>query len=117
MEFAITLVFGILLGILIKYFIDKNSFIADTPEEPEIDKEKITELPAFVFETATELDDFFSKTSHPKDLLNNYEFNDTVNNLVKSDISNDALIAYANGENLLVSCIVLEALLVKLLIL
>jgi len=109
MEIAITFLLGIFIGILIKYYIDKDASIEYTPKEPELD-EGITELPKFVFETATELDDFFSNTSHPKDLLSNTEFNYIVKNLLKSDITNEALIAYANSENLLISCIVLQAL-------
>jgi len=110
MEIAITFLLGIFIGILIKYYIDKDTATEYTPtKEPELDEE-ITELPAFVFETANELDDFFSNTSHPKDLLGNNEFNYTVKNLLKSEVTNEVLVAYANGDNLLISCIVLQAL-------
>lgn len=110
MWFSIVLISGIIIGALIKFYIDKK---AESEFKPKIilPKKKSTELPPFVFDTAEELNEFFSTISHPKDLLGNFEFTNAADKIDNSDVTDETLLSYVFGDNILISHLVLESLL------
>ena len=63
-----------------------------------------------LYEIADQVEEYFSKTAHPKDLLNAPDLKRGIEIINDSDISDDELIKYCSGENILIACIASEAL-------
>ncbi len=79
------------------------------------DHSDITETPdAFniseIYDIASDMEEFFSNTAHPKDLLDSEDFKQGVKVFNNSKISNNELYGYCTGENVKISCIAYEAL-------
>jgi ATP-dependent Clp protease ATP-binding subunit ClpC len=63
-----------------------------------------------IYSIAAALEDFFNESAHPKDLLTNAEFERGAKYFQKSEFSNEELLSYANGENIIIACLAFEAL-------
>ena len=63
-----------------------------------------------IYQIAADIKNFFEFTARPKDLLDFPEFLNGVSLLKKSDLSEDSLIEYYAGGNIIISCMALEAL-------
>ena len=63
-----------------------------------------------LYQLADALDDFYTNSAHPMDLLSSSDFMKGVEHLARAEHADDTLIAYAYGDNELIACMALEAL-------
>jgi ATP-dependent Clp protease ATP-binding subunit ClpC len=63
-----------------------------------------------LYRVAEQLEEFFNKSAHPKDLLENEDFKRGVEMLSSEHYSEEELIAYYAGDNQLIACMALVAL-------
>ena len=63
-----------------------------------------------VYSFAAELESFFERTAHPRDLIGHDVFEKGVGTLMTPNFDDDALIVFGKGENLPLACMAFEAL-------
>ena len=103
--YLIMMALGVFIGYKLKYRDDEKS------TEPEKHRYAGEESgTGILYEIADQVEDYFSKTAHPKDLLDAPDLKKGIEIINDSDISDDELIKYCSGENVLIACIAFEAL-------
>ena len=106
MEYILVLVLGIIIGSYLKTFIsdfrEKRASAKNQSEETD----ENSDIDNF-YKLAEEMEDFFEKTAHPKDLLDSSDFQRGIEMLRKMNLSNEALSEYATGDNSLICCMAL----------
>ncbi|MEZ4701954.1 MAG: AAA family ATPase [Rhodothermales bacterium] len=105
MEHAFFLFVGLLLGFLI-WFIGRRRADGASNKPAAVGDA----LQRNLYSVAEELEPFLHRSAHPRDLLTHARFQETLAQLVEADFPVEVLLAYAAGENLVISCLALEAL-------
>lgn len=105
-ELLIVLLLGIAVGGIITWYVPRLG--GNRKSSKEVSSSASPE--AEVFDIASRLSAYFNTTSHPSDLLASAAFVKGVDIFYLSDFSDDRLIQYSTGSNLLISCMALEAL-------
>ncbi|NNG01263.1 MAG: AAA domain-containing protein [Desulfobacteraceae bacterium] len=106
--YAIILLTGIAIGFIIRSQKDKlrrpRKAISHSSPQQALDDT------AGLYKLAEEMKNFFESTAHPKDLLQNESFTKGVKILSSDNYSNEQLVEYYSGSNVLIGCMALEAL-------
>lgn len=79
-------------------------------DEPGSTEKSIPENIAELYKLASDMEDYFDNTAHPKDLLESDDFKKGVEFFRAAEFTNDELYGYCTGENVTISCMAFEAL-------
>jgi len=104
-----TLIFGIIIGLLVMKLWALIFSRRGTGSAKPDDQSNSTSTGKNIYAIASDLEDIFSSSAHPKDLLTDDNFRQGVELLIKKK-STDSLISYAEGENPAIACMALRAL-------
>ncbi len=107
LQIVIVLSIGFAIGLLLKSLINKANQYSDKSATPE---SLTSESTAKLYNLAERMRNYFENTAHPKDLLGNDSFQQGVQILSSDHYSNEQLIEYYAGGNVLIGCMALEAL-------
>lgn len=106
--YGIILVIGIAIGFMLK---SQKGKIAQPPETAvPMPPQQPSDTTARLYGLAEQMKAFFESTAHPKDLLDNKSFQQGVRILSSDRYSDEQLIEYYAGSNVLIGCMALEAL-------
>ena len=109
-----TLILMVGVGALLYFFARKYGAPAQQPTEtrpaerpPEATAGGDT---AELYRVADQVEEFFKKSAHPSDLIDNEDFQRGVAILSSQDYTEDDLLSYYGGDNTIISCMALAAL-------
>ncbi|MCD4779466.1 MAG: hypothetical protein K8S27_02805 [Candidatus Omnitrophica bacterium] len=99
---------GIILGVIahILYAEQKKDPKSKKPSPKGAPNSDISKL----YELAKDIKDYFDDSAHPEDLYGNDDFNKGVQLLHSSFFTNDMLLHYCTGDNVLIASMALEEL-------
>jgi hypothetical protein len=128
MTLTVVFLVAILIGLVAKFAWDKikadadpppptpaaqapQAQMADAPGPPPVPDAPIpaTQGPYQLYDIAASLIDFFNTVAYPRQLLGYPAFDEGVAYLCSPSVSRDAVISYALGEHIPISCMALEA--------
>jgi ATP-dependent Clp protease ATP-binding subunit ClpC len=102
-----TLIIGIVIGFTLRSQRNSTQTAESSVQSDAIDT--ASEHTAKLYELADQMNRFFEKSAHPKDLLDNDSFVQGVDMLASDQYSDHQLIEYYAGSNVLIGCMALEA--------
>ncbi|MCB1045311.1 MAG: AAA family ATPase [Acidobacteria bacterium] len=85
-------------------------FVLGWQPNPDQNEDTTDDIPADIYQLASELDGVFQASAQPADLLNQPKFHQAIEILTSPDISQDQVLGYARGDNNLLICVALAAL-------